>query len=260
LNKVFIRIKKQNPLLSLRGLAKKVDVTPSYLSKIFLAKKNLPLHLVPVIAEVLQMDITETNDLQNLVVEELEFQKSGGKTGLKSQRRSHVNFQNYEDLGKSDFSLLERWYYLPILNYLTLSKAEKTAPAIGKRLKLSPTDVESALRYLKSLGYVEVGSQGEVRSTKLKARFPTAKSQQKIRDYHLIMMKKAEGVLNSKTEQTDFEKRLISGICFSGDSQKVKEAQVILNEALFRVAELMAESDSDEVFQLQLQFFPVSDN
>ncbi|RYZ80924.1 MAG: DUF4423 domain-containing protein, partial [Proteobacteria bacterium] len=90
-------------------------------------------------------------------------------------------------------------------------------------------------------------------------RFPTDKSHAQIREYHRKMIKKATEVLSTKLQPEDFQNRLINCVSFAGSAEKIEEAKVILNHALYQVAELLSKGPADEVFQINLQFFKLTE-
>jgi hypothetical protein len=52
---------------------------------------------------------------------------------------------------------------------------------------------------------------------------------------------------------------LISSVCFAGSTEKLKEARLILEEAMYKAANLMADEPvCDEVYQLNVQIFPLT--
>lgn len=257
LTKAFERQKKQNNLLSLRAKASQMDLSPSYLSKILRGQKNVPLRLVPILEKGLHLDIAEVNDLQALILQQLEDEKATSKTGVASSRANAVSFHEYKDLTRYDFYLLEKWYHIPLLNLITLESFKEEPEWISARLGVSSDDIQKSLKELLRQGYLK-RTAGRLEVSDHKARFPTDKSHETIRSHHKNMIKKAADVLDKETSLEDFENRLINGISFAGNSEKIKDAKVILNRALFEVAELLAQDSPNEVFQINLQFFKVT--
>ena len=90
-------------------------------------------------------------------------------------------------------------------------------------------------------------------------RFPTDRSHASVRKYHQEAINKARAQLSSPQAGETFDSRLISALCVTGSSEKIKEARLILEEAMYRAANLMADEDiTDEVYQLNLQIFPLT--
>lgn len=258
LMKAFLRLKDENRNTSIRSVAKRSMISASYLSKLLRGEKSVPLKLIQKISKSLHMDFVEINNLQRLVLEELEEKKVNRKTGMKIVHVSPVNFQEYKTMTRSDYFLFEKWFYIPILNLVTLSDFNSAPAWIGQKLGISERDAKFAIGDLIFHGYLNKNDHGELNRTDLKLRFPTDQSHVAIRSYHKMMIKKTEDILE-KTDQREFENRLINCISFAGNSQKLKQAQVIINEALFKAAELVAnDSLIDAVYQVNLQFFEIT--
>jgi uncharacterized protein (TIGR02147 family) len=254
LNAAYLRLKKEKNSVSLRSLALRMGLTGSYLSKLMRGEKNLPLHLINELKNVLHLDAVEVSELQGAVLEQIAKNSS---IPMSDSISASVDLQKYENLTKQDFFLLERWYYLPLLNLVTIVDFKNDLAWISGRLGISEASVDSALKALIKHGYLK--KEGRYLSrTAQKMRFPTDKSHQKIREYHQKAIEKASEVLERNTSHEDFDERLITGISFAGSSSKLKEAQVILTKAIYQVAELMSQEAPDEVFQLNLQLFKMT--
>lgn len=72
------------------------------------------------------------------------------------------------------------------------------------------------------------------------------------------MIQKAAAGLENVPSEAEFAERLVSGISFAGDPKLLPEAKVVIEEALYKAAAILADGDCTEVFQLNLQLFKVS--
>ena len=254
----LLRLKKDNSLTSLRSLAQRMNVSPSYLSKIMRGLKPVSPALIPKLQKAFHLDLIETKALQRLTLENIEEKSLTPTTGLTSlESKASSSLEQYNGLTKKDFLLLEKWFYIPLLNLITVKGFKNSPTWIAQKLGISSSDAELALKTLIRTGYI-LNTDGALSLTSLKARFPTDKSHDSIRKYHQAMMKKASAELSEKTSEEAFANRLINSISFAGDTKKMKQAQAILNQALYEVAELMANENPDNVFQINLQFFKVT--
>lgn len=258
LRNAFNRLKLENRRVSLRSVAKRVGISSSYLSKLMTGQKSIPLKLVSTLSIGVHLDTMETECLQMKILEELESNKATNLTGLKVIHKNSLKLEEYINYTKQDNILLEKWYYIPLLNLTTLKGFRTDIGWISKRLNLKRDEVVNAIKLLVDQGYLLYNDDQLIVNSK-KARFQTTKSTFQIRQYHQIMMKKAISELDKKTSQSDFDNRLINSISFAGNSNKIKQAQLILNQALYEVAELMASSEPDHVFQINLQFFKTTE-
>lgn len=253
------RLKMQNPQLSIRALARQCHLSPSYLSKLIRGDKNIPAKLVDQLSTVFKLDILEAREMQKRVLEFYEDRNLSKKTGFKIIRDESQSLDSYKKLTKDDLWILEKWYYIPILNWISLGDQCAEAKVISQKFNVSLTDVETTLRLLEKHQFIVWDeSHKTYRRSEAKVRFPTKKSHPQVRDYHRQMIKKALTEL-SKTDQQSFDRRLIAGLSMTADPKKVPEAMAILNKAIYEAAELLMNGDeASEVYQINIQFFAMT--
>lgn len=253
-------LKKQSPGMSLRAVAGRLKISPSYWSKILRGEKPLSKSLLPRVVKVLGMDAQQTAQLQRSLLEKIENDRLVPGTGIRTtQEVKGSPIENYRNLGRKDFWLLEEWYYIPILNIFTLTRGDHSPNEISKRIGVSVQQINETIHNLIQSGFLKQSSDGQLVRTDLQVRFPTDRSHRQIRRYHGAMIKKAREVITKEDAEQSFESRLVSAVCFAGSSEKLKEARLIIEEAMYRAANLMAgEPCSDQVYQLNVQVFPLT--
>jgi uncharacterized protein (TIGR02147 family) len=124
-------------------------------------------------------------------------------------------------------------------------------------LGLLPSETAEALEVLKKLDLIQEIEDSFIKKDK-KLRFSTTQSQVEVRQFHKQMIQKALQELEFKTHQADFEKRLITGITFAANKKKIEKAKQKLAEVLHEIANDLMDDDCDEIYQLNLQFFPLT--
>jgi uncharacterized protein (TIGR02147 family) len=253
-------LKKQWSGMSLRAVAGKLEISPSYWSKILRGKKPLPQNLLEKVVKVLAMDAQQVALLQRSILNQLESDVLAPATGIKTSRESGRSpIENYRSLGREDFWLLDEWYYIPIFNLYTMTGFDGQPESMAAVLGLRLNQVEEALRRFVNYGFLKMNERGELVRTELQLRFPTDRSFTHVRKYHQAALSKAKEELAREGASESFENRLISAVCFAGSSEKIKEARLILEEAMYRAANIMAnETVRDEVYQLNLQLYPLT--
>jgi predicted transcriptional regulator len=87
--------------------------------------------------------------------------------------------------------ILRNWYNVPILELLTLANFDGTAAAISRRLGLSKTTTEVALRELEMIGLIK-NKKGRFVKTESRLRFTSSKSTTLIRKFHDEMLEKSQ--------------------------------------------------------------------
>lgn len=259
LQKSMKDLKSRSPGMSIRAVAQKLQVSPSYWSKILRGQKPLTQSLFPRVVKVLCLDSQQTAQLQRLWLEGMEEDQLTPVSGLSTLKdRESSPVEHYVHLNRNDFWMLEQWFYIPVLNTLTLKNFIPTNLTISKLLGISPTQVKQTIDLLIEKGLVTMGENEALSLTNHQLRFPTDRSHLAVRKYHSMMIQKGKEELKCE-DMESFSTRLISAVCYSGSSAKIKEAKLILEEAMYRAANLMAgEPECDEIYQINIQFFPLT--
>ena len=255
------RLKTANRPMSVRALAARLELSPSYLHKVFRGEKPLSLKLLPTIAQKLQLDHHEVAELQRLVLraaEERKFEKVRGLRKAEKNDKSTPLVQEYEALGRSDLWLLENWYILPIYNLAATEGFTPSADWVAGRLGISTEQAQKALQRLIEAGYLVEKEDGSMKPSKMRLRFPTQRSHPTVRNFHSAMIRKSEKQLMQAKDESAFRRRLISGITLAADPNKMEEAKRVLEEAAYRAAEILTDGECTEVIQLNLQMFPLT--
>ena len=199
------------------------------------------------------MDKDASQHLENLIYLDL-LEERGVE--LKISKRGE-QFESYSAVSKQMSSVLLKWYNLAILDLTTCSNFRSDPGWIAKQFGISVEEVKEALRLLVDLGLLEK-TKGSFKKTTLKIRFPASESMMNfIRKYHMEMIGRAAKTLE-RTSKEDFERRLITGITVAANPMQFAKARKRLNEALHEVADLLAEGECTEVYQINAQLFPLT--
>lgn len=260
LGEAMALLKQKSPGMSLRAVAHRLQISPSYWSKVLRGEKPLSAGLFPRIVSVLGLDRQQAALLQRALLEDIENDHLASATGFHVLRKEEGSpTKQYKSLGPEDFWILEKWYIIPILNILTIEPHNGSLELISKRLKVPLLDVEEVIQKLLNAGILYREQDGSLSRSERKVRFPTNRSHPQIRKYHRSMIKKAYEEISRSDSESRFDSRLISSVCFSGGSEKLKEAKLIIEEALYKAANILAEAPlPEEVYQLNIQLFPLT--
>lgn len=234
----FERKKKSSAGFSLRGLARKLGVSASFLSQLINGKKPIPAKLVKPLAKALDIE-----------PEMLSMPKR------RVQVRSEV--EDWSLAGVDAHKILRNWYYIPILELTTLADFDGSAQSIAERLGLSQTSTAVALRELIGLGLVEI-RDGKYAKTDSKLRFTSATTTHLIRKFHDDMLEKGQHALRTAVSDDDFQRRLITGITVSAAPEAIAVAKQKLAAVLHEIANELSAAPGTEVYQLCGLLFPLT--
>ncbi len=237
----FERKKKSSPGFSIRSLARRLEISASFLSRVLNGKKPLPPNLLPKLARAL--------DVEPELLSPPEIKKS------KDDVTPAVADWALADVEATQ--ILRNWYYIPILELTTLANFDGTATEVSQRLNLSATTAEIALRELVSLGLLKV-TDGKYLKTESKLRITSSKSLPLIRKFHDEMLERGQLELRHANSEEDFQRRLITGITVSASPEKIQEAKQRLAEFLHQLANELISEPGTEVYHLGAQLFPLT--
>lgn len=243
LQKYFARKQKASKGFSMRALARKLDVSPSFLSRIMNGKKPVPEDLLGKLAKALDV--------------EPEMITADPATRALKREFSTAKAEEFEIVPQNAEQILRNWFYLAVLEVTTLKDYDGTPAQIAHKLGLAEPAVDVALRELESFGLL-ARKNGLPVKAKDKMRFASATGSKFIRKFHDEMMEQAQMILRKPVSDEDFQKRLMTGVTLSATPEAVQVAKRKLAKCLYEIAnELMSEPGS-EVYHLAMQLFPLT--
>jgi uncharacterized protein (TIGR02147 family) len=250
INKSIVRLQNENPKTwSLRKIAKRMKLSPGYLSLVLSGKRPLS----KAISERLITDLN-IGPLEALTIRKcfhLEIAKA------KDERPEIQDTNDETELipGTAEW-LLGQWYRLPLLDLLTTETSFDGPTKIAKRLGISEFEALQSLNYLEQEGLARKDSNGIWRKVFTHIRFPTNTSRAAIRAHHQAQLRRIDQILQNKTAPADFSKRLVIGISAAVDMNNLAEVKAELEAALVRAAKKLSHGTCTEVYQLNLCLVP----
>jgi len=238
------------PRYSLRALARDMFVSPAYLSQCFNGKKNLSYARALQISQYLGLN----SDEQSRLIDEVRSQ-SKRRTG-DDETKSIMNLAKiHRELEWHRF--LEHWYHVAILDLTTTHNFIPSTEDVAKRLSLTEEEVRNAVDLLIKLGLLKIEA-GQWIKTPDRFCYPTEKSLYWVRKFHQQMIQKAMDQLTQKNEEKDFLERDITGMTMAIDPNKIPQAKKLIQKFRAQMANFLSSGPSSEVFQLNVQFFALS--
>lgn len=255
LNIYFERKKLSFPHYSLRALARDLNISPAYASTIMSGKKPIPLNQLQAFIKLLELDDIAILQLKNALYPEAKKDLPANDNQLDITDLDFIN--KYKPLDKKKYDILNNWYNIAILDLTTCEGFESSPVWISKKLKISQLETEIAIENLKRHKLLQE-IDGKLQKVELKIRFPTKISQTVVRKFHKEMIKKAYDEISTKTEDADFEHRLILGSTFAVNESKIGVLKEIIQKALYEVSSSATDGPCQSVYQLNIQFFPLA--
>lgn len=238
--RMYLKKKREtSPGFSIRALSKRLGVSASFLSRVFNGKKPVPPVLLPKLAKYLDI--------------EPEFFTTHAQDKLQTNHPTDDWALTQKDVTQ----ILRNWYYVPILDFLTLKNFNGSIEEISTRLGLTIETTKIALREMQSLDLIRF-ENGRYQKITSKLRITTSKSHATIRRFHDDMLTRAQMELRNSTRDEDFQRRLITGITVTATPEKIQEAKARLAELLHSLANELIAEPGTEVYHLSAQLIPLS--
>jgi len=263
LKKYFEKKREKNAKFSLRLLASKLKLSPAFVSNVLSGKRELPLPRAGEFARILDMDAFATRKLVRAIVMEQDLDRETmGDINLdpdevNASLLGELPSEKYLESISKNHSVLDQWYYLPILD-LTSCKGFRADPAwIADRLGLKKEVAEMAWKRLVNMGCVTERA-GKWRKEEERILFPAARTDPVIQKYHLFLLEKSMDELRNQRSEENFQRRLVMSISVSSNPENLARAKKYLEEALIRAADILNEGPGEEVYHLGVQCFPLT--
>jgi uncharacterized protein (TIGR02147 family) len=250
-------MRKDDPNLSFRELAKQIGFkSPNYIVLVTTGKRNLTKDSIEKINAYFKHDPNEALFFENLVYfnqaqnleEKIDFSKKMLSSALQSQRAV---------ISGDTLNYYTNWYNVLIREVIGLACCDSNPRWIQQKLRheISLKEISESLNLLLSLGLIKESSNGKFEQVEKDIKTPETFSSQYVRTYHLTMMSLASKAML----EIDKDMRDITAATFSISETKIPEIKKAI--AKFRqdmIAATLDEKDTDQVFQLNIQFFPLT--
>ena len=241
---------------SIREWARQVGyANPSYLSEVLRRRRKLTVDLAAKLAVNLGLEGKSYRyfELTVLLQKSLsEKEKQFYSQLLRSLRPT--NLQSINRISLESFNLVSDWYHWAILEMTNLADFSSSEKAIAERLatELEPRAVRAAIERLIRTRFLVRDAAGGLHRADQKTNLLDAKmAALAAREYQRQMAKQALLSLDTQEPgQIDFQ-----GTTLAFRTEDMQKACAILREAHKKLLELSADRNGEEVYQLNTQFF-----
>lgn len=234
------RRKRINPSYSLRCMARDLDLNPGFLSMLLNGTGNLSPKRAVKVFQDLGYSPTQIQGILRLMQSQ--------KYDLTEDGSSEIVTLNLDA-----FHVISDWYHYAILE-LTFCSDFCSEPAwIAERLKISSAEAEEALTRLIRLGLAKE-ENGVVTKNDTFLAIPTNQPSHAFRSFHAQMLEKAKDAI----ESIPVTLRDITGTTIAVDTARLPLVKEEIARFRQRIAELMDGANPDQVYQLAVQFFPLT--
>lgn len=245
--------------LSNQQIAKKLGYQSARSIGMILNGKRLPSpSMILQIASYLKLDDQEKRYLELLVCREQLIRKKKTFTLVEQDlKRLNPHLTEVTVLDLTYFSYVADWYNFVLKQLIAIPSFRNDLAWIQQRLKnkVSIEEIKKGLRNLKLLGLI---SDKNGKLSILSSRVTTSHDlpSEKIRSHHKQMMERAIEAL----EEEPIENREYFSLTFRVDRKKIPELKKEIRKFKTKMETQFESTASEDVFQMNLQFFPHTHN
>lgn len=156
------------------------------------------------------------------------------------------------------FELVANWIHMAILSVSETTDFDPAPESIAKRLggRVTAHDVRAAVERLKSLKLIEFAADGRFRPTGHRTTSPDDVANAGVRRYHREVM----GLAQEALDRVPLEQREFQAFSISVPDTKVPLAKELVRKFRSQFAKAIGLDDGDEVYQMNIQFFQLTEN
>ncbi len=256
IHSAFNRKKSSFPSYSRSALARDCGVSTAFMSNIFTGKKVIPSKKFDAFCRCLELDSTDKAKLASYLIVE-KGRKSFGLASLDLYNNQEAKTPKRSN-SPVPATKLAHWYYLAVLEALA-TQSTNSISKMAEKLKITQYQFENAMDFLRSHQLIHQANGVWVKKND-HIFFPVGKSKKDVRNFHKQMMQQALVDLNIDHDEARFKKRMYTSYTFSANKNKIEEIKVKLQKLLSEITESAGEGECSEVYQCNLQFFPLLEN
>jgi uncharacterized protein (TIGR02147 family) len=257
LKDMFTYKKKTDRYFSYRYFSRRAGITsPNFLQLVISGKRNLTQESAAKICKGFDLKKTDREYFENLVW----LNQSTTHEDRNHYYRKIVSLKSnasVRKLDKASYEYFSKWFYPAIREVISLGNHKWDAEKISNRLdpEIAPKDAEKALKALIDLGLISRDSDGVYRQNESFLTTGPEVQSLAVANFHREMLRLA----TESIERHNAEVRDISSLTISIRSERVRELKEHLSRIRHEIMKMYCEDkDCDQVYQLNLQLFPLS--
>lgn len=247
---------RNNSSYSVRAFARDLSVSPAFISMVLNRKKNLSIARAQQISEILVMEPEEKRNFLRAVAISSMARRNSAQYLRELLDVPKEATQEAKLLQTDVLKVLTSWYHVAILDYTTCQGFISSTQWVARKLGISPIQVRDAVDRLQRLGLIQIKGNRWVKKDK-HLNMPTSIPEEHLRKFHEEMIEKAKENL-AKQAKEDFERRDISCATIAIDPKNRELAIRKIQRFHKEMAALLTEGTAKEVYQLNIQFFPLT--
>jgi len=256
LNDFYKHKKGQQSYFSIRYIASRTDVDPAHVARIFSGKRHVSNKNIAAFMDVCEFNRAERRFFQKLVA----FNKARTETERQTTFEELMACSSipYDTLTPAQYEFYKRWHYTSLRALIAIHPFQSDdydALAEAMNPAITPRQAKLAVELLLKLGLIKINEQNTLELTSVHISTGESWNSLAIRQYQESTLDLTRNALDTIKRDLRDISTVTTGIGID-DLPKFREIIREFRANMIRLA--MEKEDPDEVYQLNIQFFPVS--
>lgn len=252
----FKEEKERNPRFSHRAVLMKMGISSTgFLANVMSGKSNLTNAHIARLGKILKLSARDTQYFENLV--HFTQSKTIEEKNEYYERISASQKYKLKVLSKKQLCLYEEWYYSVIRELLYFIEFKNDFCALAKMVDppIRAQEAKKAIETLNKLGLIKKDTKGVYKQTDAVVTSGDEVDSFHVANFQLSTMDYAKRALE-KVKGKDRDISVVTMTLSEESFLKIKQEIQEFRKKLCRIAEM--ESAPDQVFQLNINLFPVT--
>jgi uncharacterized protein (TIGR02147 family) len=246
LNKRFEEIRLKNSSFSLRAFSKRLDVSPSTLTRILAGERRVSRPLAEQLCDKLCLDPQERSEIMGKFPQRKRYRKA--------TRTGDAVDPNYLQLTADQFRIVGEWYHFAILSLIKTRDFRSDADWVADRLGISNKEASAALERLNRLEMIQKDSTGNWTRTYPRLRTTDDVLNLSLQKAHRQNLELGLEVLsNVPVELRDF-----SAITMPTNPKLLPKAKELIRKFQDDLSALLESEPGTEVYKFCTQLIPLT--
>ncbi len=241
----FSMRQRTNPTYSLRAYGRDLGIHPSTLSQVLLGRRPLPLKLSTQVADHLRLNARERT---------LFFDSLGKRRVSLDQIQISAEDTRFL-LDETYFQIIAEWEHYAALTLFECEDFDPSPAEIARRLKIQVNRAEVVLINLIRFGLLKRLPSGELRPSHPSVRTTEDVASAALKASHRETLEMGK----EKLDKVPPDLRDFSSMMVAIDPARLPEVKIVIREFRQKLSELLKSGAHTEVYQLGIQFYPLTD-
>ncbi|RYZ89824.1 MAG: TIGR02147 family protein, partial [Proteobacteria bacterium] len=157
-------------------------------------------------------------------------------------------------IDEAAYQVIAEWEHYAVLTLFDCEKFEPSVESIQERLNIKKTRAEVVVDNLLKYGLLKIDQSGRLNKAHSSVKTSEDTFSQALRESHRETLELGK----QKIDEIAIELRDFSSLMVAVDKEKIPAAKEAIREFRRKMLSLFEDGEKTEVFQLAIQFYPVS--